>query len=44
MIELKTTMDNGTPIIIEKLERGAILGAYLFLVADENKVDAICMN
>ena len=44
VIEIRTTMDNGTPIVIEKLERGAILGAYLFLVADENKVNAICVN
>ena len=26
-IDLHTTMDNGTPLLIEKLSRGAILGA-----------------
>ena len=42
MIELGTTMDNGTPIILEKLSRGAVLGANSFLVADENRVNAVC--
>lgn len=37
-------MDNGTPLIIEKLTRGAILGSYMFLVADENKVTATCVT
>ena len=35
-------MDNGTPIILEKLSRGAVLGANSFLVADENRVNAVC--
>jgi len=39
-----TSMDNGTPLVIEKLTRGAILGAYLFLIADENKVTATCVT
>ena len=37
-------MDNGTPLILEKLTRGAILGSYMFLVADENKVTATCVT
>ena len=37
-------MDNGTPLIIEKLTRGAILGSYMFLVNDENKVTATCVT
>jgi len=37
-IELRTTMDNGTPIVLERLARGAILGAYAMLVEDEAQV------
>ena len=37
-------MDNGTPLIIEKLTRGAIIGSHMFLVADENKVTATCVT
>ena len=36
-------MDNGTVLTIEKLNRGAILGSYMFLVADENFVTATCV-
>ena len=35
-------MDNGTPVVLEKLERGAILGAYMFLVNDDIKITATC--
>ena len=37
-------MDNGTPLIMENLTRGAILGSYMFLVNDENKVTATCVK
>ena len=34
-------MDN-SEVVLEKLNRGAILGAYSFLVADETRVIAKC--
>ena len=37
-------MDNGTNVVLEKLTRGAIIGAYSFLVADSNKVIASCQT
>ena len=43
-IELGTTMDNGTPVVLEKLSRGAIIGAYSFLVADTLKVNTQCVT
>lgn len=39
-----TTMDNGTPFVLEKLTRGAIIGSHMMLVADENKVTATCVT
>lgn len=44
VIHLTTVMDNGTPVILEKLTRGAILGARTFLVADENQITAVCAS
>ena len=41
-ISLHSTMDNGTEIEIERLSRGAVIGAYMFLVSDENHVTATC--
>ncbi len=41
-IVLSTVMDNGTLVNIETLSRGAIIGANMFLVADENQVTATC--
>ena len=41
-IGLCTTMDSGTTVVLEKLTRGAIIGAYSFLVADTLKVSAQC--
>ena len=35
-------MDNGTTVTLEKLTRGAIIGAYTFLISDENMVSAQC--
>jgi len=35
-------MDNDSTIVLERLGRGSILGAYTFLVADENTVAAKC--
>ena len=43
-IELQTTLDNGTTVVIERLTRGAIMGSYLFLVADKNIVTAVCTS
>ena len=37
-IELSIVMDNEQKIVLEKLTRGSIIGAYTFLVADENEV------
>ena len=37
-------MDNGTPVVLEKLSRGGILGAYSFLVSDTLKVNTTCMT
>ena len=41
-IELTTVLDNDEKIILERLGRGAILGAHTFLVADANYVTATC--
>ena len=41
-IVLSTMMDNGTYVPIETLSRGCIIGAYMFLVSDENFVTATC--
>ena len=41
-IELTTIMDNDEKIVLERLGRGAILGAYTFLVEDQNYVTATC--
>ena len=35
-------MDNGIEVVLEKLTRGGILGAYSFLVSDTLKVNATC--
>ena len=43
-VELGTTMDNGTEVVLEKLSRGAIIGAYNFLVADTLKVNTLCVT
>ena len=43
-IELTTVMDNGTTVVLEKLSRGAILGAYSFLIADDNMITAQCSS
>lgn len=41
-INLSTVMDNGIPLVLEKLRRGAILGAYNMLIEEEVKVQAVC--
>ena len=41
-VELRSQMDQGTEVVIERLSRGAILGAYSMLVQDEVQVEAIC--
>jgi CRP-like cAMP-binding protein len=43
-IELQTVMDNGTPVVLERLTRGAILGAYTMLIEDDLKVSAVCTS
>lgn len=35
-------MDGDQKFVIERLTRGSIIGAYTFLVADENMVTATC--
>ena len=37
-------MDNGTPVVLERLSRGGILGAYSFLVSDTLKVNTTCVT
>lgn len=41
-IVLRTEMDNGTVIDLERLRRGAILGSYNMLIQETNKVEAVC--
>ena len=41
-VELTTVMDSDEKIVLERLSRGAILGAYTFLVEDQNYVTATC--
>ena len=41
-VELTTVMDSDEKIVLERLGRGAILGAYTFLVEDQNYVTASC--
>ena len=44
-IDLITTLDNNTSsIVLEKLTRGAILGANMVLNGDHNKVTAQCSS
>lgn len=43
-LEIFTTLDNGLPITIERLQRGSVLGQYTFLLEDDLEVGAKCAS
>lgn len=43
-IDMTTELDTGTTMVIEKLTRGAVIGAHKMLVSDLNSVTAICVS